>query len=475
MCQNCAHLADLDIPPWMCEPGMKRMKKESGDKVNCQTCVLANLKLSDHVFINDIIKAHNAYRRKHSSPPLRHAADLTAHAQWWAVQLAENDNFQHSKCILKNQRIGENLAVKFTNGDTFSGKEVTDDWYSEINMHRYGRETDNSRSGHFSQVVWKESREIGVGRAKTNDGKVVVVTNYRPAGNRPGTYSTNVLPPSDTSKYEQTGKRLNMFGRSSGGESRSTKTFTETTGSGANKVTKTVVEETIIRADGSKTTNRKETITQGGSSNASTPALQSSSFPSHDDSKKKEKDKGGVLGFFGKGKDKRRGSSSTDSSPETTRKPQNLKAFIDDAVKTHNDLRKKHGVPSVKHAKDLSDYAQKWAEHMAATSSFGHSSCTLKSDRLGENIACRSGSGTVDYSGKEVTDYWYSEIKDHTFGTEPRSTGTGHFTQVVWKETKEVGFGKAKSSGGRVFVVGSYRPAGNMIGNYKDNVPPPKK
>jgi hypothetical protein len=54
-----------------------------------------------------------------------------------------------------------------------------------------------------------------------------------------------------------------MFGRSGGGESKSTRTFTETTGSGANAVTKTVVEETIIRADGSKTTNRKETITHG--------------------------------------------------------------------------------------------------------------------------------------------------------------------------------------------------------------------
>lgn len=263
-----------------------------------------------------------------------------------------------------------------------------------------------------------------------------------------------------------------MFGRSGGGESRSTRTFTETTGSGANAVTKTIVEETIIRADGSKTTNRKETITHG-SSNASSGAIKSSQFPSSDDSKKKEK--GGVLGFF-KGKDKtRKGSSSSDSSPETTRKPQNLKEFIDDAVKTHNDLRKKHGVPSVKHSKDLSDYAQKWAEHLAATGSFGHSSCQLKSDRLGENIACRSGTGNVDYSGKDVTEYWYSEIKDHQFGTEPRSSGTGHFTQVVWKETKEVGFGKAKSGGGRVFVVGSYRPAGNMVGSFKDNVPPPKK
>lgn len=106
---------------------------------------------------------------------------------------------------------------------------------------------------------------------------------------------------------------------------------------------------------------------------------------------------------FFKGKDKtRKGSSSSDSSPETTRKPQNLKEFIDDAVKTHNDLRKKHGVPSVKHSKDLSDYAQKWAEHLAATGSFGHSSCQLKSDRLGENIACRSGTGNVDYSGEQL-------------------------------------------------------------------------
>ena len=78
----------------------------------------------------------------------------------------------------------------------------------------------------------------------------------------------------------------------SGRESRSTRTFTETTGSGTNKVTKTVVEETIIKADGSKTVNRKETITHGDSG-GSAPALQSSRFGSADDSKK---DKSGFMG-----------------------------------------------------------------------------------------------------------------------------------------------------------------------------------
>ena len=84
-----------------------------------------------------------------------------------------------------------------------------------------------------------------------------------------------------------------MFGRSGGSETRSTRTFTETTGSGANMVTKTVEEETITRADGSKTTNRKETITHGSSNTSG--ALQNSSFPS-DDSKKKDKSGAGVLG-----------------------------------------------------------------------------------------------------------------------------------------------------------------------------------
>lgn len=51
--------------------------------------------------------------------------------------------------------------------------------------------------GHFTQVVWKGSREIGVGKARSNDGKILVVANYRPAGNVIGRFSENVPAPSD--------------------------------------------------------------------------------------------------------------------------------------------------------------------------------------------------------------------------------------------------------------------------------------
>jgi hypothetical protein len=41
-------------------------------------------------------------------------------------------------------------------------------------------------NGHFTQVVWKGSDEIGFGIAKTNTGKTFIVANYNPAGNTVG-------------------------------------------------------------------------------------------------------------------------------------------------------------------------------------------------------------------------------------------------------------------------------------------------
>ena len=50
-------------------------------------------------------------------------------------------------------------------------------------------------SGHFTQVVWKESTKQGVAFSTYQDGewnKVVVVANYYPAGNMRGTFEGNV-------------------------------------------------------------------------------------------------------------------------------------------------------------------------------------------------------------------------------------------------------------------------------------------
>ena len=45
--------------------------------------------------------------------------------------------------------------------------------------------------------MWKTSKEFGIGKAKTKDGKWFVVANYYPAGNMQGTYADNVFGPKD--------------------------------------------------------------------------------------------------------------------------------------------------------------------------------------------------------------------------------------------------------------------------------------
>merc|ERR1712198_529264 len=92
----------------------------------------------------------------------------------------------------------------------------------------------------------------------------------------------------------------------------------------------------------------------------------------------------------------------------------------------------------------------------------------------GENIYMSSGQAAQEQAQGAV-DSWYSEIKDYTFGKEPSRGGpvTGHFTQVVWKGSTEVGVGVAQE-GSKVVVVANYSPPGNYIGQYVDNVPAPQ-
>lgn len=56
-------------------------------------------------------------------------------------------------------------------------------------------------AGHFTQVVWKSSTEVGVGKA--TDGKMTfVVGRYSPPGNlsNPGYFQENVLPKGSSGK-----------------------------------------------------------------------------------------------------------------------------------------------------------------------------------------------------------------------------------------------------------------------------------
>lgn len=81
----------------------------------------------------------------------------------------------------------------------------------------------------------------------------------------------------------------------------------------------------------------------------------------------------------------------------------------------------------------------------------------------------------ITYSN-HISTHRYNEVckPGYTFGQASGSGGTGHFTQVVWKGSVELGIGKAdieKDGMKCTYIVGRYKPAGNMMGDYAENVP----
>lgn len=67
---------------------------------------------------------------------------------------------------------------------------------------------------------------------------------------------------------------------------------------------------------------------------------------------------------------------------------------------------------------------------------------------------------------------WYDEVSLYNFASGGFSGATGHFTQLVWKSTTEVGCGISISRDSKIYAVSQYTPPGNVQGRFKENVLP---
>lgn len=59
-------------------------------------------------------------------------------------------------------------------------------------------------------MVWRDSRELGVGMAKNRSGQIFVVANYDPPGNFIGSFTENVPPIGGFIESEDTSKQLTI-------------------------------------------------------------------------------------------------------------------------------------------------------------------------------------------------------------------------------------------------------------------------
>ncbi len=131
-----------------------------------------------------MVEAHARARAAVGVPPLAWSSDLAAHAQEWTDHLARDLN-----CSLKHRTgatssgYGENL---YATSGTAGPAEVVGAWDAEKAQFDAASNACNGVCGHYTQVVWRNSREVGCAVSNCPSGGQVWACNYNPPGNYSG-------------------------------------------------------------------------------------------------------------------------------------------------------------------------------------------------------------------------------------------------------------------------------------------------
>jgi uncharacterized protein YkwD len=118
--------------------------------------------------------------------------------------------------------------------------------------------------------------------------------------------------------------------------------------------------------------------------------------------------------------------------------------FAIEALMSHNQYRIQHAAAPLQSNEYLNKAATDWARELVKMNQLKHSPDQWRRYQgsvLGENLAFFVG---PVLKGDRLTEMWYREAKKHDFNADLQENSL-HFAQVVWKNTKQVGFGRCQT------------------------------
>ncbi|MCJ1376728.1 hypothetical protein MMC20_007973 [Loxospora ochrophaea] len=137
---------------------------------------------SDTDFVNAVLNSTNLFRDQHNATAVIWNQTLAD----YAAKYANNCQFQHS-----GGPYGENLAEGYANITS-----AIDAWGDERALYNFNDPGFSEQTGHFTQLVWKNTSSTGCGRVfcngKNNVAGWYLVCEYYPRGNVGGEYATEV-------------------------------------------------------------------------------------------------------------------------------------------------------------------------------------------------------------------------------------------------------------------------------------------
>ncbi|MEY2927305.1 MAG: hypothetical protein RL367_1782 [Pseudomonadota bacterium] len=151
--------------------------------------------------------------------------------------------------------------------------------------------------------------------------------------------------------------------------------------------------------------------------------------------------------------------SSLPNAPDSTVREQRLLA-------AHNRERESMGLPTLTWSDRLASDARLWAQHLAQTATFDHAPPRPGKDDQGENLWMGTAGA---YSPEDMVGDWIGEKALFKRGRFPDVSITrnwidvGHYTQIIWRNTRTVGCAVATNRGDD-YLVCRYGPPGNWMG-----------
>jgi len=138
----------------------------------------------------DVVTAHNEKRNIYfTDAPLTYSVDLEKEAQIYANTLANSGKFEHDIANNHAKNYGENLYTSSENRP-LSIYDAMPHWFDDEEVHYHyddGSCDAQFQCGHYTQVIWQDTEEVGCATAKYKRGNFkngfVYVCKYYKAGN----------------------------------------------------------------------------------------------------------------------------------------------------------------------------------------------------------------------------------------------------------------------------------------------------
>ena len=135
--------------------------------------------------------------------------------------------------------------------------------------------------------------------------------------------------------------------------------------------------------------------------------------------------------------------------------------IMEGITEAHNQIRRAHGVPDLTWDQDMVDLSIEWIEYLDQ-----ENNCEMEHNwdsPYGENLFW----ATYETTNDVVVESWASEEEYYNYDTNECAEGEmcGHYTQIVWEETKLVGCAMTicGNNGGYLWMC-NYDPIGNIVG-----------